>query len=676
VKTLLLSIAAGLGVAAAEDFDSRALPHAPADRHAAISFAPRGGGVAAAEALARRHGLRLARVNRLGIADAHARPGRAQAAARRLALDPGVRWAEVVAPGRWLIFGADPPLPDDPRFADAWHLENTGQEGGLPGADLAARDAWRISTGEGDIVVALLDSGIELEHTDLWGAAWRNPGESLNGLDDDENGFIDDLWGWDFANDNNDPRPTDSSHGTRVAGVIAARTANGKGVAGIAGGWGGAGGVRVMALQIGEAGPYSEVLDDAVLYAIDAGAQIISLSLSVSPSQAIDAALAEARRAGVLLVAASGNTGHNVAYPATLDDAVAISGTTRGDTLWSSSARGPEIRLAAPAKDVWTTDIYGRYTSASGTSFAAPLAAGCAALVASASPFAPHRDALLLSLALGAVDLGAAGRDDHYGWGRIDARAAIGVRNELLGHVQGRVLLPRSDAALARGARVRAAAIAFDVLVDEAEGDYLLPLPEGAEQLVIAGAWGLAPDSAWVAVDAGGITTLDLAPRALAGGSVMGTCTTEEGVATGAALRVLPAQAHAPSKVDGLFQLDDLPGDSLVVLEARAVLRAAPPESLVIVAGDTLATELVLAPVQDFDQTSGGMTARGGVWAHGVGPDAHSAPALWGAPLGGGYPNQADASLIAPPLVVRGADARIAFHHQLATEEGYDGGNL
>ncbi len=647
-----------------------------ASRTGALSFQAESGVAADALSIARRHGFDAKRVNRLGIVDVHAGDLPPREVARRFGLDPEVAWAEVATLGEWLISGVDPPMPDDPMFQDQWHLENTGQEGGTPGADIGARDAWRISKGDPGIVIATLDSGVELEHIDLVGTAWRNSDEVANGIDDDDNGFVDDLWGWDFANGNNDPRPTLSDHGTLVAGTIAARSSNGEGVAGIAGGWAGEGGVRLMALQIGENQPLSEVLDDAIIYAIDMGADIITMSLRVSPSQAIDAAVAEARRSGVLLVAAAGNTGGAVGYPASLPDAVAVSGTTRGDVLWASSARGAEIELSAPADEIWTTDKGGGYADPSGTSFAAPLVAGAAGLVASASPFLPLRDDLLLSLALGAGDLGAPGRDDEFGWGRVDARGAIGVRNESIGHVRGVVHLPREDAALARSARVTAVEIGFEVLVDEVDQSYSLPLPGGNEQMIVASAWGATPDTAWASVSPGGITDLDLEATAVLTGAIEGTLETEDGAPTAASLRFLPKAAHGPVLGDGSFEVGGLPEDSTIVIQARGVLRGAAPESLTVQGGDTIAVALTLVATHDFDQVDGGMGVQGGVWTHGAGPSFNSAPAAWGAPLLGGYPNDADASLISPPLLVLGADAQVSFHHQMAAEEGFDGGNL
>ncbi len=656
----------------------------PPDRLAARALL-----TATAERVALRHGLRLVRVNRLGIADlrpmAMANSEPLPELARKLTLDPDVEWAEVARRGSWLLQGSNDPLPDDPRFADAWHLENSGQEGGVPGADVNARAAWALTTGATDIVVALLDSGVELEHDDLFGAMWRNPGEVENGQDDDGNGFVDDLWGWDFANGNNDPRPTESAHGTETAGVIGARTANGLGVAGIAGGWGGHGGVRVMAVQIGERSPLGEALDDGILYAVDNGAQIISLSLSVSPSQAIDLAVAEARRAGVLLVAAAGNSGGKVAYPASLGDAVAISGTTRQDTLWRSSAHGAEIALAAPAQEIVTTNLYDRYLVSSGTSFAAPLVAGAAGLVAAASAEAPLRDDLLLALALGARDLGPVGRDPSFGWGRIDARAAIGARNGVIAHVTGRVELEPLPPGRVATLRAEWLEQGFAVTVDPEDGSYSLPVAGDRTVTVALQAWGMAADSTTLEVAPGGVARVDLQPRPLPSVTLYGRTVAADGAGgfsgVPAAVRILPAAAHAEthSGADGGFAVAELPLDSLVVLEARTVLRQALPES-VLVAGptgaDTLRLELL--PVRDLDASDGGLREEGGLWEHGVGFTAHTPPAVWGAPLAGGYPNNADASLFSPPIRVD-ADApapQLAFYQQLASEEGYDGGNL
>jgi subtilisin family serine protease len=125
--------------------------------------------------------------------------------------------------------------PNDPLFGNQWHLQNTGQGGGISGEDVNAPGAWDLTTGSSSIVIAIIDDGVEPTHEDLAGSIFTNPGEIPgNGIDDDGNGYIDDVHGWDFSNGDNDPSPmsSDDNHGTAVAGVAAARGGNAIGVTG------------------------------------------------------------------------------------------------------------------------------------------------------------------------------------------------------------------------------------------------------------------------------------------------------------------------------------------------------------------------------------------------------------------------------------------------------------
>ena len=142
-----------------------------------------------------------------------------------------VRWAEP----NFIQEYQRPATPDDTLFPSQWHLENTGQGGGTPGADAHLPGAWDLTTGSADTVIAIIDDGVERTHEDLAANAFTNPGEiPANGVDDDGNGYIDDVNGWDFSNNDNDPSPmsTDDNHGTAVAGVAAGRGDNGIGVSG------------------------------------------------------------------------------------------------------------------------------------------------------------------------------------------------------------------------------------------------------------------------------------------------------------------------------------------------------------------------------------------------------------------------------------------------------------
>ncbi len=256
--------------------------------------------------------------------------------------------------------------PNDPLYAGQWGFENTGQTGGTSGADVSAEAAWDITTGSSAIVVAVTDTGVNLEHPDLVGNAWVNPGEIAgNGVDDDANGYIDDMNGWDFAN--NDATVFDAAdsdrHGTHVAGTIGAVTDNGVGVSGM--NWD----VSIMSCKF--LTPIHSSLSDgiaALIYAVDNGADVINNSWSASASTtALYDAIVYAADHGVVCVAAAANGGSDgigddidvtPAYPASYNttNVVTVAATDHNDALASFSNYGLEsVDLAAPGVDVTST---------------------------------------------------------------------------------------------------------------------------------------------------------------------------------------------------------------------------------------------------------------------------------------------------------------------------------
>jgi subtilase family protein len=363
-------------------------------------------------------GSRLLRANRLGIHDLRL-PADADARqlAERLAELPDVESAWVPGRGTWLE------VPNDPSYAEQWHLSNDGSGSGVVGADVRAEDAWAISTGDPSVVIAILDSGVEITHPDLAPNIWHNVGETLNGVDDDGNGFIDDLDGWDFFHDDGDVTGP-LTHGTQVAGFVSARPNDGFGVAGLAGGWSDTPGCRVMAVPVGDSFPDSSVIDDAILYAIDNGARIINLSLSVPSNLGIDLALADAVLQDVLVVAASGNNGSFVTYPASHPDVMAVAATSNDDTVASFSGPGPEVEIAAPGDSVLSTSGTSGTATGVGTSFASPLVCAAAGLLFSRLPALSALEARAILIAT-AVDIEAPGPDFDSGAGRLDAAAAL-----------------------------------------------------------------------------------------------------------------------------------------------------------------------------------------------------------------------------------------------------------
>jgi subtilisin family serine protease len=377
-----------------------------------------------------REGLEVIRSNRLGFIDVRIPLGADPVEyVERLREQDIVESVDINTRGQYFSIMS----PTDPLFASQWHLPRIN----------VASDGWQVTTGSKDVVVAVLDSGTDVGHEDLSKNVWINPAEDTNGdqtvapsnpdhldnadkngVDDDSNGFVDDLVGWDFFNNNNNVRGP-FFHGTHVAGIVAASTDNATGVAGVAGGAGPTPGTLVMAVGVGDSSPDGSVLDDAIIYAADNGARIITMSLSVAPSAAIDAAIDYAFvRKGVFLDNAAGNGGGAVSYPATLPLVVAVGSVDQTDTVSSFSNRGPELELAAPGEEIWSTQLNNNYNQGDGTSYASPQVAGVAALLLACKPTLTNKE-LRNILQTTAVDLGAPGRDNLYGFGRIDAAAAL-----------------------------------------------------------------------------------------------------------------------------------------------------------------------------------------------------------------------------------------------------------
>ncbi len=301
-----------------------------------------------------------------------------------LAADPRVAYVE---PNR--IWHADV-VPDDPLFGEQWALLNTGQAGGTTGADIEAVPAWDLFTGVQDLRVGIIDSGIDLTHPDLVDNLWTNPGEIPgNGVDDDGNGYVDDVHGYDFAN--HDPDPNDDfGHGTHVAGILAARTGNGIGIAGVA--WR-AQLVAIKFLDSSGRGTTSAAIE-AIEYASTLGLRLTSNSWGGSvPSGALEAAIAAAGAAGQVFVAAAGNrAADNDAapeYPSSYDlpNIVAVAATGADDRLAPFSNYGLQsVDIAAPGVAILSCLPGGAYGRLSGTSMATPMVAGALALLIGRSP--------------------------------------------------------------------------------------------------------------------------------------------------------------------------------------------------------------------------------------------------------------------------------------------------
>jgi len=332
--------------------------------------------------------------------------------------------------------------PNDQFYPLQWHY---------PKINLPA--AWDVTTGA-PVIVAVVDTGIRFDHQDLQGVT---------------------VQGYDFIDNDSNPTdpgcvtaPDDPSHGTHVAGTIAALTNNGVGVAGVT--WGGASGVKIMPVRaLDGCGHGTDVAAaSGIIYAADNGAKVINLSLRFLASpQVVQDAVNYAYNRGVTLVAAAGNDNGPVGYPAAYPNVIAVAAIACDNTKASYSNFGPEISVAAPGGDTpdcdgdgspdwvlstwWSPNLSSGnyYGYEQGTSMAAPHVSGVAALLISRGIVGPS--AIRNRLQQTATDLGATGWDQYFGWGLVNAAAAVGVTNTptamraFIGTITGLSITRQSD---------------------------------------------------------------------------------------------------------------------------------------------------------------------------------------------------------------------------------------
>ena len=310
---------------------------------------------------------------------------------------------------------------DDPKYVDGtqWHL-NTIQ----------AAEAWDISQGSSDIIVAIVDTGVSWEHEDLSANVWTNANEIPdNGADDDNNGYIDDVHGWDFGDNDNDPQEDAPVHGTHVAGIACAVTNNATGIASI--GFN----TKFMPVKVtsGSSGSFAFPFE-AIQYAVDNGADVINFSWrGLSYSRAEQELMNYCTNKGAAIVAAAGNDrSSDPAYPASYQNVLSVAATQNGDTRWSATNYGITVDVAAPGAAIYSTWSPDQYIAINGTSMASPLTAGLAALVKSVFPdLTPLQILERIRVTTDNIDDLNPGRELMLGSGRINAFTALSEANPI-----------------------------------------------------------------------------------------------------------------------------------------------------------------------------------------------------------------------------------------------------
>lgn len=326
-------------------------------------------------------------------------------------------------------FGAA--VATDPSFTNQWALQNTGQSGGTVGADINATGLWDIMATVSGVTVAVLDTGLNFTHPDLQGVAWTNPGEIAgDGIDNDGDGYIDDVNGWDFTNNDNDPTD-DHGHGSNVSGIITANRNNDEGIAGTVGG------VKLLVCKVlnsANSGDASSLLA-GVTYARLRGVPIMNLSLQFYPfSTALSNEFNACQSTGILMCICAGNAGQNndvsPNYPSCYlhTNIVAVGNHDRTDVIWASNPNksnyGPtNVDLFAPGRDILGPDKLAGYSYFTGTSQATPFVTAVAAAIKYVNP--DWKSAQIKTAIMNSVTTKAAYTGKCVSGGRLNALRSV-----------------------------------------------------------------------------------------------------------------------------------------------------------------------------------------------------------------------------------------------------------
>ena len=310
--------------------------------------------------------------------------------------------------------------PNDALFGNQWALEKISVEGG-----------WDVSLGNTDIVIGIIDTGCRVTHEDIEPNIWVNEDDPINGVDDDQNGFVDDHFGWDFARNNSSVVDV-WGHGTQASGIAAGRIDNGVGIAGI-------GNATILTAKWWHTSGSDSTVAESVFYAIDNGAHVVNLSLGCQCLMPLsENAINFAFNNGVVVVASSGNAGtSSPGYPGAYPSAIAVGAIDINDQRAGFSNFGPHLDVMAPSPGILSPGENSNSDydpNFGGTSAAAPHVAGLAALMLSINPSLTPEE-VRTAMYENADDFGAAGFDNFYGHGRINVAATVAAISVLLGDI-------------------------------------------------------------------------------------------------------------------------------------------------------------------------------------------------------------------------------------------------
>lgn len=402
---------------------------------------------------------------------------------REITKDPTIEAAEP----NYLIYLHE--TPNDPFFSSAGSWGQTfDDQWGLKIAEVPA--AWDLVTTDNEVIVAVIDSGLDLAHEDIVGNVWTNSSEIPdNGIDDDGNGFIDDIHGWDFVNVDSDPAD-DRGHGTFVTGIIAATRNNGIGIAGIGKN------TKILPLKIFPASGPAKIFKaaQAIEYARTSGARIINMSFGFKlstntatgfPNDVINFAHA----AGIVLIASAGNDSSDdiVKFPGRLKKTITVGSSDHEDQLSIFSNYGSWLDVLAPgggggigfdAVTILSLRSEGgstgiplneRYARSAGTSFAAPFVSGLVSLMLAQRPNLTNEEVRHILRAT-SDDLYTPGWDTRSGYGRVNARRALELDSALIPSID----FPRMGSTVVNNISIRGTAMGpgfVNYIVEIGEGD-------------------------------------------------------------------------------------------------------------------------------------------------------------------------------------------------------------